>query len=59
MLFRSLYGVRCLTSAAVVWLSLAPLWWGNPLYRRQPLEFLHRWLRVSRMAWITAAVPPQ
>ena len=37
---------------------LAPLWWGTPLYRRRPLEFLHRWLRVARMAWITGAAPP-
>jgi hypothetical protein len=57
-LTSALYGVRCLTGAEVVWLGLAPLWWGNPLYRRRPLEFLHRWLRVTRMAWITIAAPP-
>ncbi|MCS5698529.1 hypothetical protein NZK32_05660 [Cyanobium sp. FGCU-52] len=52
-LTSALYGVRRLTGAEVVWLDLAPLWRGNPLYRRRPLEFLHRWLRVARMAWIT------
>jgi len=57
-LTSALYGVRRLTGAEVVWLGLAPLWWGNPLYRRRPLEFLHRWLRVTRMAWITTAAPP-
>lgn len=50
----ALYGVRCLTGAAVVWLSLAPLWSGNRLYRRRPLEFLHRAIRVRRMAQLTA-----
>ncbi|MCP9916696.1 hypothetical protein [Cyanobium sp. ATX 6F1] len=53
-LSSALYGVRCLTGAAVVWLSLAPLWSGNRLYRRRPLEFLHRALRVRRMALLTA-----
>ncbi|MCP9849550.1 hypothetical protein [Cyanobium sp. Morenito 9A2] len=53
-LSSALYGVRCLTGAAVVWLSLAPLWLGNRLYRRRPLEFLHRALRVRRMAQLTA-----
>jgi hypothetical protein len=57
-LTSALYGVQRLTAADVVWLALAPLWWGNPLYRRQPLEFLHRWLRVARMAWITGSAPP-
>ena len=57
-LTSALYGVRRLTGAETVWLALAPLWWGNPLYRRRPLEFLHRWLRVARMAWITGAAPP-
>lgn len=53
-LSSALYGVRCLTGAAVVWLSLAPLWSGNRLYRRKPLEYLHRALRVKRMALLTA-----
>jgi hypothetical protein len=57
-LTSALYGVRRLTTAEVAWLGLAPLWWGNPLYWRRPLEFLHRSLRVARMAWITAAEPP-
>lgn len=57
-LTSALYGVQRLTAADVVWLALAPLWWANPLYRRQPLEFLHRWLRVARMAWITGSAPP-
>jgi hypothetical protein len=56
-LTSALYGVRQLTTAEVAWLGLAPLWWGNPLYWRRPLEFLHRSLRVARMAWITAAEP--
>jgi len=53
-LTSALYGVRALTRAEVVWLPLAPLWRSNPLYRRKPLEFLHRWLRVRRMALLTA-----
>ena len=57
-LTSALYGVHRLTAAEVAWLGLAPLWWDNPLYRRRPLEFLHRSLRVARMAWITAAEPP-
>jgi hypothetical protein len=57
-LTSALYGVRRLTGAETVWLGLAPLWWGNPQYRRRPLEFLHRWLRAARMAWITGADPP-
>jgi hypothetical protein len=52
-LTSALYGVRQLTGAEVAWLHLAPLWHGNPLYRRRPLEFLHRWLRVARMARLT------
>ena len=52
-LTSALYGVHRLTGAEVVWLGLAPLWRGNPRYRRKPLEFLHRCLRVARMARIT------
>jgi hypothetical protein len=52
-LTSALYGVRRLTVAEVAWLGMAPLWWGNPLYRRKPLEFVHRWLRVRRMALLT------
>ncbi|MEB3304002.1 MAG: hypothetical protein VKK99_05345 [Cyanobacteriota bacterium] len=52
----ALYGVRALTGATVRWLGLAPLWWFNPLYRQQPLEFLHRGLRKARMAWLTAQI---
>jgi len=54
-LTSALYGVRQLTSAEICWLGLAPLWRHNPLYRRRPLEFLHRCLRVARMAWLTGA----
>ena len=53
-LTSALYGVRALTAAKVVWLPLGPLWRSNPLYRRKPLEFVHRWLRVSRMQSLTA-----
>ncbi|MFN9870664.1 MAG: hypothetical protein ACK55E_04405 [Cyanobacteriota bacterium] len=52
-LTSALYGVSRLTGAEVVWLGLTPLWRANPLYRRKPLEFLHRCLRVARMAQIT------
>jgi hypothetical protein len=52
-LTSALYGVSRLTGAEVAWLGMAPLWWGNPLYRRKPLEFVHRWLRVRRMALLT------
>jgi hypothetical protein len=48
-LTSALYGVRHLTGATVIWLPLLPLWLHNPAYRRRPLEFLHRWLRVRRM----------
>ena len=54
-LTSALYGVRALSEAGVVWLPLAPLWWTNPRYWRQPLEFLHRLLRVHRMALLTSA----
>jgi len=54
-LTSALYGVRQLTGVEVSWLGLAPLWRHNPLYRRQPLEFLHRCLRVARMALLTGA----
>jgi hypothetical protein len=47
--------VRQLTGASVVWLPLAPLWRWNPGYRRRPLEFLHRCLRVRRMALLTGS----
>lgn len=50
----ALYGVRRLNGAPVVWLSLLPLWRHNPHYRRRPLEFLHRSLRMARMALLTA-----
>jgi len=53
-LTSALYGVRALTDATVVWLPLGPLWRSNPRYRRKPLEFLHRWLRVRRMQSLTA-----
>jgi hypothetical protein len=53
-LTSALYGVRSLTHAQVAWLELAPLWRANPGYQRRPLEFLHRWLRVRRMALLTA-----
>ncbi|MFZ0406540.1 MAG: hypothetical protein WAM11_00285 [Cyanobium sp.] len=56
-LTSALYGVSQLTGAEVSWLSLAPLWRHNPLYRRQPLEFLHRCLRVTRMALLTGSSP--
>ena len=46
---------EALSEADVVWLPLAPLWWTNPRYWRQPLEFLHRLLRVHRMALLTSA----
>ncbi|MFN7819544.1 MAG: hypothetical protein ACK5Q7_08115 [Cyanobacteriota bacterium] len=52
----ALYGVRSLTTAQVRWLGLAPLWRLNPLYRRKPLEFLHRGLRKWRMALLTAQI---
>jgi hypothetical protein len=54
-LTSALYGVRQLTTAQICWLSLAPLWRHNPLYRRRPLEFLHRCLRVARMALLTGS----
>jgi hypothetical protein len=54
-LTSALYGVRQLTGASVVWLPLAPLWRWNPGYRRRPLEFLHRCLRVRRMALLTGS----
>lgn len=50
----ALYGVRRLNGAQVVWLSLLPLWRHNRNYRRRPLEFLHRSLRMARMALLTA-----
>lgn len=50
----ALYGVRRLNGAPVVWLSLLPLWRHNRNYRRRPLEFLHRSLRMARMALLTA-----
>ena len=50
----ALYGVRRLTHARVVWLPLLPLWRHNPSYRRRPLEFLHRSLRLARMALLTS-----
>jgi hypothetical protein len=53
----ALYAVRVLTEAQVSWLSLAPLWGANPLYRRRPLEWVHRWLRQRRMALLTAQRP--
>jgi hypothetical protein len=53
----ALYAVRALTEAQVSWLSLAPLWRTNPLYRRRPLEWVHRWLRQRRMALLTAQRP--
>jgi hypothetical protein len=46
----ALLGVRRLTGTQVHWLPLAPLWRANPGYRRRPQEYLHRWLRVRRMA---------
>jgi hypothetical protein len=49
----ALYGVRTLTGARVSWLAMAPLWRCNPLYRKKPLEFLHRGLRKHRMALLT------
>jgi hypothetical protein len=52
----ALYAVRVLTEAQVSWLSLAPLWHTNALYRRRPLEWVHRWLRQRRMALLTAQV---
>jgi hypothetical protein len=54
----ALYGVRHLTGAAVLCLSFGPLWRHNPGYRRQPLEFLHRSLRLARMALLTAQPGP-
>ena len=57
-LTSALYGVRQLTTAEVSWLSLAPLWRHNRLYRRQPLEFVHRSLRVARMALLTGSDEP-
>ena len=50
----ALYGVSRLTTTRVVWLPLLPLWRHNPNYRRRPLEFLHRSLRLARMALLTA-----
>ncbi len=55
----ALYGVQRLTGARVHWLSTRPLWRHNPLYRRRPLEFLHRWLRKSRVAQLTAQGEPE
>ncbi|WP_094555974.1 hypothetical protein [Synechococcus sp. 1G10] len=52
-LTSALYGVRSLSGAEVVWLGLRPLWTHNPRYRHHPLEFLHRLVRVRRMAWLT------
>ncbi|MCP9799744.1 hypothetical protein [Synechococcus sp. RedBA-s] len=52
-LTSAVYGVRSLSGAEVVWLGLGPLWAHNPRYRRHPLEFLHRLVRVRRMAWLT------
>jgi hypothetical protein len=52
-LTSALYGVRSLTGAEVIWLGLGPLWRHNPRYRRHPGEFLHRLVRVRRMAWLT------
>jgi len=49
----ALYGVRLLNGVPVVWLPLLPLWRHNPNYRRKPLEFLHRGLRLARMALLT------
>ncbi len=54
----ALYGVNRLTAARVVWLPLLPLWRHNPNYRRRPLEFLHRSLRLARMALLTAQNEP-
>lgn len=54
----ALYGVRRLNGARVVWLSLLPLWRHNRNYRRRPLEFLHRSLRLARMALLTAQEEP-
>ena len=54
-LTSALYGVRQLTTGEVSWLSLGPLWRHNPLYRQKPLEFLHRCLRVARMALLTGS----
>ena len=55
----ALVGVRRLTGAEVRWLALAPLWRANPNYRRRPQEFLHRWLRVRRMALLCReSLPP-
>jgi hypothetical protein len=50
----ALYGVSRLTAVPVVWLPLRPLWRHNPNYRRRPLEFLHRSLRLARMALLTS-----
>jgi len=41
-----------------VWLPLWPLWRHNPNYRRKPLEFLHRGLRLARMALLTGQREP-
>ncbi len=46
----ALYGVSRLNGTPVVWLSLLPLWQHNHHYRRRPLEFAHRSLRLARMA---------
>jgi hypothetical protein len=55
-LTSALYGVRSLSGAEVLWLGLRPLWTHNPRYRHHPLEFLHRLVRVRRMAWLTQRV---
>jgi len=49
----ALYGVHQLNGAEVVWLPLLPLWRHNRNYRRRPLEFLHRGLRLTRMALLS------
>lgn len=55
-LTSALLGVGELTGAGVDWLPVVPLWRHNPGYRRRPLEFLHRWLRVRRMRVLAAQV---
>lgn len=54
----ALVGVRRLTGVPVHWLPVVPLWWANPAYRRQPQEYLHRWLRVKRMALLCSEATP-
>ncbi len=54
----ALYGVHRLNGVPVVWLPLGPLWRHNPNYRRKPLEFLHRGLRLARMALLTSQREP-